>query len=187
MIHRLLSLLPMLALVLLASVSFWLERAARVPTAGEKPLRHDPDFWVEHFTVRSHDETGKLRNTLEARKMTHYLDGDATVIEAPRITYHQSPPLRLSAESGLVSDDGKEISFIGATRLEREGAKSAPPTRLDTRLLRIYPDEERAESPQAVTVTQGRSVIRGSGLAANHKTGITVLKGRVSAVIERRS
>lgn len=187
MIPRLLSLLPMLALVLLASVSFWLERAAQAPAIGEKPLRHDPDFWVEQFTVRRYDESGKLQNTLEARKMTHYLDGDATVIEAPRITYHQSPALHLSADSGLVADDGKEITFVGATRLEREGGKAAPPTRMDTRLLRIYPDEQRAESPQPVTITQGRSVIRGSGLAANHKTGITVLKGRVSAVIERKS
>lgn len=187
MIARLLAMLPMLALVVLASVSFWLEHSVQVDAPGAKSLRHDPDFWVENFTVRRYDTSGRLQNTLQAKRMTHYLDEDDTTVEAPRITYHDAPPTHLSADSGLISADGKEISFVGNTRLIRDSAKGAMPTQFDTRLLRIYPEQERAESPQAVIITQGRGTIRGSGLEANHKTGITVLKGRVSAVIERKS
>ena len=51
--------------------------------------------------------------------------------------------------------------------------------------LPLFTDDERAVSREPVTITQGLTVINGSGLEANNGTGITVISGRVNGIIYR--
>mgnify|MGYP000856062201 FL=1 len=65
------SLFPLAMLVLLAALTFWLNRVIE----GDKPRgpqRHDPDYWVENFVVRRFDLDGKLQHTLVAKKLLLY-------------------------------------------------------------------------------------------------------------------
>jgi len=179
------SLFPLAMLLLLAALTFWLNRVIQGDNP-RGPQRHDPDYWVERFEVRRFDVDGKLQNTLVADKLLHYPDDDTTVVTTPHITYHRQPPSEIFARMGYVGRDGKEIDLVDDVQVIRHGATDdAPPTVLETRTLKIFPDDEKAHTNDPVVITQGMSVMHGSGLDIDNRSGITVLRGRVTGTLHR--
>ena len=62
-------LFPLLLMVTLALLTFWLERTAREePVQGAQP-RHDPDYTVERFSITDFSREGAPVSTLSAVKM----------------------------------------------------------------------------------------------------------------------
>ncbi len=182
---RFASLFPLAMLVLLAALTFWLNRLIQADNP-RGPQRHDPDYWVEKFEVRRFNPDGKLQHTLVAENLLHYPDDDTTIVSAPRITYHQHPPTEVSARMAYVGQDGKEIKLVDAVRVARHPAKAgSAPTVLETRTLKVFPDEERGSTRDPVVITQGKSVLRGTGLDVDSRSGITVLHGRVTGTLHR--
>jgi lipopolysaccharide export system protein LptC len=179
------TLVPLAMLVLLAALTFWLNRLIQGDNA-RSPLRHDADYWVERFEVRRFDIDGKLQHTLVADKLLHYADDDTTVVTAPHVTYHRAPPAEVSARMGYIGKDGKELDLVDNVRVIRHGAtKDAPPMVLDTQTLKIFPDEEKGNTKAPVLITQGMSVMNGSGLEFDNRTGISVLHGPVTGTLHR--
>lgn len=177
------SLVPLVMLVLLAALTFWLSRLIE----GDKPrapLRHDPDYIVDRFEVRRFDTAGKLQHTLSGQRLVHFPDDDTTVVSAPRLTYHQVAPTEISAREAHIGRDGKEVDLLDAVRVIRHAAAGdTAPTRIETRSLKIFPDEERGLTRETVTITQGRSVVRGHGMEIDNRTGLSVLHGRVKGTL----
>jgi len=179
------SLFPLAMLVLLAALTFWLNRVIQ-DDKPRGPQRHDPDYWVERFEVRRFDIDGKLQHTLVAEKLLHYPDDDTSIITAPKITYHQDAPAEVSARMAYIGSDGKQIDLVDNVRVVRhKAAGDAPPTVLETRTLKVFPDDETAHTRDPVVISQGMSVMHGSGLDLNNKSGITVLHGRVTGTLTR--
>jgi lipopolysaccharide export system protein LptC len=179
------SLFPLAMLVLLAALTFWLNRVI-MGDNPRGPQRHDPDYWVERFEVRRFNPEGKLQHTLVAEKLLHYPDDDTTIVTAPHITYHQSPPSEVSARMAYVGMDGKEIDLVDNVRVIRHPTKQgSAPTVLDTRTLKVFPDDEKGSTRDPVVITQGKSVMHGTGLDLDNRTGITVLHGRVTGTLHR--
>lgn len=181
------SLFPLLLVGVLAALTFWLQRIAEPGNAdvsGHK--RHDPDFIIDNFSVRRFGPEGNLQHTLRSIRMVHYPDDDSTVATLPDVTFHRVPPSRLSADSAWVSTDAKEVRLDGNVRLVRTGL-DALDTVVTTTRLSIFPDEETARSDAPVTVTQGQSVINGTGLAVDNKASIIKLLGPVRGIIHRQS
>ncbi|MGH8721571.1 MAG: LPS export ABC transporter periplasmic protein LptC, partial [Burkholderiales bacterium] len=71
-------LFPLVLMLALALLSFWLERAARQEPAPSVLERHDPDYSVEQFTITDFSRAGAPESTLSAAKMVHYPDDDTT-------------------------------------------------------------------------------------------------------------
>ena len=179
------SLFPLAMLVLLAALTFWLNRVIQDDNP-RGPQRHDPDYWVERFEVRRFDVEGKLQHTVVAAKLLHYPDDDTTVVTTPHITYHQPPPTEIFARMGYIGKDGKEVDLVDDVRVVRHSAAGdAPPTQLDTRTLKIFPDAEKGHTNDPVVITQGKSIMKGSGLDIDNRSGITVLRGRVTGTLHR--
>lgn len=179
------SLFPVAILVLLAALSFWLNRLIQ-DDKPRGPLRHDPDYWVERFEVRRFDLEGQLQHTLVAAKLVHYPDDDTTIVTAPHITYHQQPPSEISARKAYIGREGKEMDLVDDVKVIRHAVTGdTPPTVLETRTLKIFPDDEKASTRDPVLITQGKSIMRGSGLDLDNKSGITVLRGRVTGTLHR--
>lgn len=179
------SLFPLAMLVLLAALTFWLNRVIQDDTP-RGPQRHDPDYWVERFEVRRFDVEGKLQHTVVAAKLLHYPDDDTTVVTTPHITYHQQPPTEIFARMGYIGKDGKEVDLVDDVRVVRHSAAGdAPPTLLETRTLKVFPDAEKGHTNDPVVITQGKSIMKGSGLDIDNRSGITVLRGRVTGTLHR--
>lgn len=179
------SLFPLAMLVLLAALTFWLNRVIQDDNP-RGPQRHDPDYWVENFQVRRFDVDGKLQHTVVAAKLLHYPDNDTTVVTTPHITYHQQPPTEIFARMGYIGKDGKEVDLVDDVRVVRHSAAGdAPATQLETRTLKIFPDAEKGHTNDPVVITQGKSIMKGSGLDIDNRSGITVLRGRVTGTLHR--
>lgn len=183
--NRAASMLPLFMMLLLAALTFWLSQVIQ-GQAPRGPLRHDPDYWAERLELRRFDSNGKLQNTLVAEKLLHYADDDTTVVTEPHLTYHRQPPVEIFARMGYIGRDGKEVDLVDEVQVIQQGATDdAPPTVLETRALKVFPDEEKGSTNDPVIITKGSSVIRGIGLETDNRTGITVMRGRVTGTLHR--
>jgi len=180
------SLLPLLLIGVLAALTFWLQRISEPPALDLSGRdRHDPDFIVDTFTVRRFDTQGELQHTLAATRMQHYPDDDTTMVTAPHVTFHGTPPTLLTAEQALVSKDAKAVRLERNVLLVRSAANGGLSTEVATARLDVLPDLETASTNLPVTITQGRSVVTGSGLLADNKSMLTTLRGPVRGTIYR--
>lgn len=180
---RIASLFPLLLVILLAAMSFWLNRIIQGDNP-QGPARHDADYIVEQFSVRRFDINGELQNTVTAEKMLHYPDDNTTEVSLPHVSYHKAPPTDIFARAALISHDGKQIDLIDDVRVIRQTGNNEA-SLMETSKLSVFPDEERAQTQEPVVFTQGKSVIKGSGIDIDNKIGVVVLTGRVTGTIHR--
>ena len=176
---------PYIPLLLIAGLSFWLNNAVVPETHGNGHLRHDPDYWVDNFSVKRFDHDGRPLNTLFGQKMTHFPDDDSTLVTNPQLTFFRHPTLQLSASMGKIGNDGKEITLTNNVLLRREGSAGGLPMEMRTQRLVLYPEIEEAHVTSHLVITQGKSVVSGSAMKLNNKTGISVLNGSVTATFHR--
>ncbi|MBI4998544.1 MAG: LPS export ABC transporter periplasmic protein LptC [Rhodocyclales bacterium] len=181
------ALFPLLVLAMLAAFTFWLERATRGDGNGPNPnLRHDPDYWVDELVLRRYNLDGSIQHTLNASRMTHFPDDDSTEVREPRVAYFRDgATTTLTARLAWLDKDGKHVRLQDEVRVVR-AEPPGNPTIIDTSLLNVTPDAEYAQTDAPVTITQGRSVMHGTGgLEVNNKTRVAVLNGPVSGTIYR--
>lgn len=176
---------PLALMMLLVGITYWISHIMEGPVASG-PLRHDPDYIISHFNIRKFDIDGMLQYTLIAEKMTHYPDDDTTLVISPHLISHRLPQTDIFAQQALVSKDSKEIDFINDVRIVRQAINTQTlPTLMETRLFKVFPDDETGYTLTPVTITQGKSIINGSRLEINNKSGISVLHGRVTGTLYR--
>ena len=183
--HTSANLLPLLLLAFLAALTFWLERTTHFETdRHDGKGRHDPDFIVDNFTVRRFNPSGGLQYVQTAQKMLHYTDDDSTEVLAPALTYlGQNQETHISARQAWVGTAGKEVRLFDDVRLVREATTDSPALVVTTSEMFVYPDDELARGVMPVTLTEGLSVIHGTGFEANNRTHLFKLMGRVRGII----
>ena len=172
-------------LLLLAGLTFWLERVSQQETVISGKTRHDPDYIVSNFTIKRFDPQGKLYQTLSADEMRHYPDDDSTEAEMPHMIYHRDLKTFINADHAWIDSGGKTIELERNVRVRHESAKG-PETVLTTSTMTVLSDDEIARTKAPVTITQGGTVIHGIGMESNNKTQISVLGGRVHGTKARR-
>ena len=96
-------LFPLLLMLALAGLTFWLERTVREEEGMHPSLRrHDPDYIVDNLTHTRFNAQGAVESTLAAAKMLHYPDDDSTDLVAPRVvqTKPNEPRVTVTADRG---------------------------------------------------------------------------------------
>lgn len=177
-------LFPVVVTAALAALTFWLDRTTQPEEAGRGgSRRHDPDYIVDRFEVRRFDVGGALQHTLVAQKMLHYPDDESTEVIAPRLTYHRTPPTQVFADKAWLDKDGKHVRLDGNVNIVKGGAAGRPATTINTSVLYALPEDEFARTDAPVTISEGQTVIKGSGFETSNKTGVSVLHGRVEGII----
>ncbi len=185
--HHGAALFPIAVMALLAAGTFWLERAPQVEDEGRDcKHRHDPDYMVDNFNVRRFDETGRLQHFLVAKKMLHYPDDDSTEVIAPRLTYYRTPPVHIFSKMAWLDKDGKHVKLDGDVHVVRDGLDGNPPTEITTSVLYAVPDDDFAHTDAPVVITQGQTVMNGTGMESNNKSQISILYGRTSGTIYQK-
>lgn len=177
-------LIPVALVALLAGLTFWLDRVTQPPDDGrDGKHRHDTDYFVDQFVVRRFNADGLLQHTLVARKMVHFPDDESTEVEAPHLTYHRVPLLRVTSNTAWLDKDGKHVRLDGDVHVIRDGVQGRPPTEMTTSVLHAVPDDEFAHTDAPVKITQGLTVLNGTGMETNNKTQISTLFGRTNGII----
>lgn len=180
---------PLVLALLLALLGFWLNQVAvREPFEDDAGFAHEPDYIVENFDALAFSETGQPLHRLKAKRMTHYMDDDTTVLDRPMfISLDPLRPVEVTSQRAQISGDGKQVHFLKQVRAVRGGPAGRKAVTLDTEYLHVTPDARIMRSNQFVTLRQGASVITANQLFIDDARRLMTLSGGVKAVIEQSS
>lgn len=179
--------LPVGILLTLAALTFWLRYATEFPDArSDGKYRHDPDYIINHVTVRKLDKTGTLQHTLFADELRHYPDDDSTELIKPNLIYLQParPQLTVKAAHGRLSSKAERIDLRDNVEVRRDAYGKHEPLLVQTSELTVLPDDEKAFTKSKVMITQGKSWITGVGMQVDNKLQTYLLEAEVSGLIE---
>lgn len=180
---------PLAVLILLAGVTFWIERTVQAPL--HKPSsskRHDPDYIVNNFSTIKTDINGNIRYILAATEMKHYPDDDTTHLQRPRFTQYavNKPYTQVESQEGLVSPNGEMVQFMGNVKVIRQAFKDRGEMVVRTQYLKVMPDTEIATTDRPVVITQApKTVVHATGMVYNKKQRTIHLLSKVRVHYEK--
>jgi lipopolysaccharide export system protein LptC len=181
-------LFPLVLMLALAMLTFWLERTVREEQPHPSLRRHDPDYLVEQFVMTKYNAAGMLESTLTAAKMVHYPDDDSTELVAPRVVQAKpnEPRMTLSAERGTLSNNGEEIFLFGNALLVREAGAGKPEARVQSSFLHVIGARSMVRTDREVTVSEPGRALSGRGMEYYNETWQLFLRDQVRGRFEAR-
>lgn len=179
-------LFPLLLMLALALLTFWLDRTVREEEAHPSLRRHDPDYIVENFRVLNYNQSGTVESSLTARKMLYYPDDDSTELAQPHLVETKTgrPRTDVSAMRGVLSQDGEEVFLYDNVVLEREATDARSAMRVETSELQYARSRSIARSDRDVRIIEDRQVISGRGMEYDLDAERIALRERVRARVE---
>ena len=180
-------LFPLLLMLALAGLSFWLERTVREEEGVHPSLRrHDPDYIIDNMKHTRFNVQGLVESTLVAVKMLHYPDDDSTDLVAPRLvqTKPNEPRVTVIADRGALSQDGEEVFLYGNVLLVREGSAERSETRMRTSFLHLTHGQSVIRSDREVVITEDDRVLSGRGMEYHNDSKQLFLRERVRGRFE---
>lgn len=182
-------LFPLLLMLSLSALTFWLERTVRVEEGAHPSLRrHDPDYIIDNLKHTHYNLQGAVESTLAAAKMLHYPDDDTTDLVAPHVvqTKPNQPRVTVTAERGAVSQDGEEVFLYDNVLLVRDGGADRPETRMRTSFLHLVRAKSVVNTDQEVVITEGGRVLTGRGMEYYNDSQELFLRERVRGRYEAK-
>ena len=184
--------LPVVLMGLLALGTWWLVRNAPMPQMprAEVERRHEADYFMRDFYVKSFDASGRLQSELQGSLARHYPDTDTIDIDAVRMR-SQSPDGRVThatANRALSNGDGTEVQLFGNAVVTRE-AQSLPNGQKQPRLefrsefLHAWTQTERVSSNQPVALTRGNDRFTANSMEYDNLEQVLEMRGRVQGTI----
>jgi lipopolysaccharide export system protein LptC len=182
-------LFPLLLMLSLAALTFWLERTVREEEGAHPSLRrHDPDYIIDNLKYTRYNALGAVESTLAAAKMLHYPDDDSTDLIAPQLvqTKTDKPRMTVTAERGAVSADGEEIFLYDNVVLVRDGSAERSETRMRTDFLHLARGGAVAITDRDVVITEEARVLSGRGMEYHTESQELFLRERVRGRYEAK-
>ena len=184
--------LPLMLMAVLALGTYWMVRTAPPVAAPEmdKPLRHDPDYYMQSFSVKTYDVEGRMRTEVLGNTARHYPDTMQLEIEGVRIRSLDKEGRVTTATSlrGLSNRDSSEVQLIGNARVVREGdplakPKPLPRTEYRSEFLHAFMNTEQVKSDVPVELWRGKDRITADTLEFDNIEQVLQLRGRVNAIL----
>jgi len=179
-------LFPLVLMLALALVTFWLERTVREEQPHPSLRRHDPDYLVEQFVVTKFNAAGALESTLSAAKMIHYPDDDSTELVAPHVVQAKAnePRMTLSADRGAISQNGEELFLFGNALLVREAGGGRSEARMQSSFLHVISARSLVRTDREVEVFEAGRTLSGRGMEYHNEISQLFLRDRVRGRFE---
>ena len=184
--------LPLILMALLALGTYWLVRNAPMMGLPEavQPLRHDPDYFMRGFSIKTFDAVGRLKSEILGVEARHYPDTDTVEIDQVRIR-SVNPEGRVTvatANRGLSNADGSEVQLFGNAVVTRQAAtdtagKPLPQLEFRGEFLHAFVDSERVTSNKPVTMTRGGDRFTADNMDYNNLDRQMELRGRVKGTL----
>jgi lipopolysaccharide export system protein LptC len=181
----LLAYLPLLLMMLLALLTWWLVKNTPSLPAGadSPPQRQDPDYTMTHFAMERFDAAGRLKVRIEGAQMRHYPDTDRIEVDGVQIRA-VAPDGRVTlanARRALSNGDGSEVQLFGGAHVSSVDAKGQP-VDMRSEFLHAFLVTERVRSHLPVDVTVAGDDLHAAGMEYDHGTRKLELKGPMRAV-----
>lgn len=183
---------PLVSMGLLALGTYWLVRST--PPAGgptvQRVVRHEPDYFMENFSVRTFDGSGRVRTELWGAKARHYPDTQWLEIDNIRVRSfdEEGRVTTATAQRGLTNEDSSELQLMGGAVVVREADASQPGNtspRMEYRgeFLHAFLHTERIRSHLPVEFTRGADRFSADRMDFDNVEQVLQLSGRVRATI----
>ncbi|MBK0391337.1 LPS export ABC transporter periplasmic protein LptC [Ramlibacter algicola] len=171
---------------LLALGTYWLARNTPTFLGGsdtQRPVTHDPDYFMRGFQVRTFDVNGRLKTEVYGTEARHYPDTDTMEIDQPRIrSYDERGAVTVAtANRGLSNADASEVQLMGNAVVVREPVPGTTIPRMEFRgeFLHAYMNTERVKSHKPVTLIRGNDVFTADQMDYDNLDRVMQLGGRV--------
>jgi lipopolysaccharide export system protein LptC len=187
--------LPIILMGLFALATLWLIRStpASVEAIAGKPVRHEADYFLRNFSIRTFDVRGQLKSEVFGAEARHYPDTDTLEIEKVRSrTFSETGRQTVANASRAVADAaGDEIKLLGNVHVVRDPAPGRPgeapaPLEFRSEFLHIYSGSERLKTHLPVVISQGSDQFSGNSMSFDQAEEVFELKGRVRGILSPR-
>ena len=184
--------LPLLMMGGLALATYWLVHSAPVVSAptAQAPLTHDPDYFMNGFSVRTFDADGRVRSEVLGEKARHDPDTQWLEIDAIRIkSYDDKGRLTTAtATRGLTNEDTSEVQLLGNAVVVREASASEggnllPRMEYQGEFLHAFMTTERVTSHKPVVLIRGKDRLSADTLDYDNVEQVIQMRGRVRSTL----
>jgi lipopolysaccharide export system protein LptC len=127
---------------------------------------HSPDYFSKGYSKWEMNKQGKLNSKLIADEMIHYSDDRTTHTIKPLIIFYneKSPPWEITAETGVLSADGKDLLLKGKVTVARAKAEGFKELKINTSNLKVKPGSSHAETNEWVELLNPPNRTTGTGM-----------------------
>lgn len=184
--------LPLMLMGLLALGSWWLVRSTpSLPVnAPEAAPRHEPDYYMNRFAIRSFDPKGQRKHEITGAKAVHYPDTDTLEISQVRVQSFSAngEVTTATAERGLSNADGSEVQLFGNAHVVREPGSGATtparaPSEMRSDFLHLFTQTERVRTHRPIVLTRGNSRLQADAMDYDNLSQVLTLRGHVRAEV----
>jgi lipopolysaccharide export system protein LptC len=188
---RFLLYVPVVVMAALALGSYWLVRTAPEVAVAKRvrPVSHEPDYFIEGFSIKNFDGTGRIRTEVAGSKANHFPDTQTLEIDKVHIrALDESGRVTTASALKAISDkDASEVQLIGNAVVVRQAADPADQRtpRLEYRgeFLHLFTDTEVVKSHKPVELLRGRDRFSADQLEFDNVAQVLVLNGRVKGTL----
>lgn len=188
---RFLLYVPVVVMAALALGSYWLVRTTpqAAVTAPARPVLHEPDYFIEGFSIKNFDGTGRIRTEIVGATAQHYPDTQTLEIEKVHIRSldDSGRVTTATARQAVSNKDASEVQLLGDALVVRESASSdeARSPRLEYRgeFLHLFTDTEVVKSHKPVELRRGGDRFTADTLEFDNVAQVLVLEGRVKGTL----
>jgi lipopolysaccharide export system protein LptC len=184
--------LPVGLMGLVALGTYWLVQSTPVSRAPGVmvPARHEPDYFMREFSVRTFGEAGRLKSEVFGAAARHYPDTDTLEIDTVRIRAFDERGLLTTATANraLTNSDGSEVQLFGKALIVRDAqvsrtGQSTPRIEFRGEYLHAFLDTDRVVSNRPVELRRGRDVFQAESMDYDNVQQAMVLQGRVRGTL----
>lgn len=164
----LLNLVLLVAATALVSLAVWqLRTGPSAPVAA--PDRSE--YVLRDFELTTLDDAGAESFTVRGPYLQRDVGGRSLSIVRPRFSFPHEEGGRwvATSEAAWVSPGADEVHLLRSVRVASPPSATGVVGTLETESLVVLPDADQARSDRRVTVTQGDSILAGTGLRADLK------------------
>lgn len=179
---------PVIFLLLLAVLSYWLENKVRLSAlSDEAKSGHVPDVIVEHLSATKLGLDGKPRQLLSAQELLHYSDDNSTRLEVPRLLLISpgKADMHVGSDWAQLSDNGEDVYLHDKVMVVRDAFAGRSEMNVTTDFLHLNPDKHVGETNRPVRIKDANMDIHAIGMEFNDETRVVTLLSHVHGYYEK--
>lgn len=184
--------LPVVLMGVLAFGTYWLVRSTPqpMPVDAPAPARHEADYFLRKFSVRTFDDAGHLKSEVVGTDARHFPDTDTLEIDSVRIrSFGVGGHLTTAtAKRAVTNADASEVELFGDAHVVREAlvdaaGNSQPRGEFRGEFLHAFLKAERIKSHKPVELIRGNDSFTADNLDFDNVERVLQLKGRVKGTL----
>lgn len=187
--------LPVILMALMALGSWWLVRSTPTftPAPSAEQVRHEADYFMRNFSIRSFDARGRRKNELSGEYAQHFPDTDTVEITNVRLQAYSElgGVTTATAERGISNADGSEVQLFGNAHVTRaptagQAPRPVPLSEFRSEFLHVYTNAERMKTHKPVLLVRGSDRFMADAMEYDNVSQTVSLRGHVRGEIKGR-